>query len=258
MKTYFYNFKRYLPLLREFVKRDFKTKYRRSILGVLWSVLNPLGMMIVLTLVFSQVFRGGIENFPVYLMSGQLIFNFYSEASTNAMNSIIYNGALIQKVYIPKYLLPMSSVCSSLVNLLTSFIALFVVLLVTKTPINWTILLIFMPIIYTWIFSFGMGLILCVMATSFRDMQHLYGVIMTAWLYLTPIIYPIDMLPNWVAQIVARNPLTLFVEMMRDCVLYGQVPSSMLHFKCFLYAFVALGLGALLFKKKQDTFVLKL
>ena len=104
------NFKKYLPLLQQFVKRDFKTKYRRSVLGILWSVLNPLGMMLVMTVVFSHLFRAGIENFPVYLMCGQLVFNFYNEASNSAMNSIIWNGALIKKVYIPKYLLPMSSV----------------------------------------------------------------------------------------------------------------------------------------------------
>ena len=108
------NFKKYLPLLQQFVKRDFKTKYRRSVLGILWSVLNPLGMMLVMTVVFSHLFRAGIENFPVYLMCGQLVFNFYNEASNSAMNSIIWNGALIKKVYIPKYLLPMSSVCTSL------------------------------------------------------------------------------------------------------------------------------------------------
>lgn len=91
------NFKKYLPLLQQFVKRDFKTKYRRSVLGILWSVLNPLGMMLVMTVVFSHLFRAGIENFPVYLMCGQLVFNFYNEASNSAMNSIIWNGALIKK-----------------------------------------------------------------------------------------------------------------------------------------------------------------
>ncbi len=95
------NFKKYLPLLQQFVKRDFKTKYRRSVLGILWSVLNPLGMMLVMTVVFSHLFRAGIENFPVYLMCGQLVFNFYNEASNSAMNSIIWNGALIKKFIFP-------------------------------------------------------------------------------------------------------------------------------------------------------------
>ena len=181
------NFKKYLPLLQQFVKRDFKTKYRRSVLGILWSVLNPLGMMLVMTVVFSHLFRAGIENFPVYLMCGQLVFNFYNEASNSAMNSIIWNGALIKKVYIPKYLLPMSSVCTSLVNLLTSFIALIIVIVITRSQVSWTFLLVIVPVIYTWMFAYGMGMILCVLVTAFRDVQHLYGVIIVAWMYLTPI-----------------------------------------------------------------------
>ena len=124
MSTYIHNFLAYRELLKELVNRDIKIKYRGSVLGILWSVLNPLGMMIIMSIVFSHVFRGNIENFPVYLMCGQIIFNFYNEASTVAMGSILGNAALIRKVYVPKYLFPMSKVCSCFVNLLTSFIAL--------------------------------------------------------------------------------------------------------------------------------------
>lgn len=258
MKNSLETFKKYFPLLQQFVKRDFKTKYRRSALGILWSVLNPLGMMLVMTLVFSHIFRGGIENFPVYLMCGQLVFNFFNEASNMAMNSIIWNGALIKKVYIPKYLLPMSSVCTSLVNLLTSFIALLFVILLTRTPISWTIILVFIPILYTWMFAYGMGMILCVLVTSFRDIQHLYGVLITAWMYLTPIFYPISMLPEWVAKIVNINPITAYVEMVRDVVLYCQVPSMQLNLRCLLTSLIVLALGAFIFNKKQDTFILKI
>lgn len=251
------NFKKYLPLLQQFVKRDFKTKYRRSVLGILWSVLNPLGMMLVMTVVFSHLFRAGIENFPVYLMCGQLVFNFYNEASNSAMNSIIWNGALIKKVYIPKYLLPMSSVCTSLVNLLTSFIALIIVIVITRSQVSWTFLLVIVPVIYTWMFAYGMGMILCVLVTAFRDVQHLYGVIIVAWMYLTPIFYPVSMLPEWVAKIVNLNPLTAYVEMIRDVILYCQVPSLALNLRCLLTSVIVLLLGALIFSKKQNTFILK-
>ena len=252
------NFKKYLPLLQQFVKRDFKTKYRRSVLGILWSVLNPLGMMLVMTVVFSHLFRAGIENFPVYLMCGQLVFNFYNEASNSAMNSIIWNGALIKKVYIPKYLLPMSSVCTSLVNLLTSFIALIIVIVITRSQVSWTFLLVIVPVIYTWMFAYGMGMILCVLVTAFRDVQHLYGVIIVAWMYLTPIFYPVSMLPQWVAKIVNLNPLTAYVEMIRDVILYCQVPSLALNLRCLLTSVIVLLLGALIFSKKQNTFILKI
>ena len=116
MSTYIHNFLLYKDLLKELVRRDVKTKYRRSVLGILWSVLNPLGMMIIMSIVFSHVFRANIENFPVYLMCGQLIFNFFNEASTIAMSAILGNAALIKKVYVPKYLFPVSKVCSCFVN----------------------------------------------------------------------------------------------------------------------------------------------
>lgn len=258
MKGSIENFKKYYPLLKEFVKRDFKIKYRRSVLGVLWSVLNPLGMMIIMSIVFSKVFRQGIENFPVYLMCGQLTFTFFNEASSGAMNAIINNGSLIKKVYIPKYLLPLSSVCSSLVNLLTSFLALLIVMVITLTPTTWRILLVIVPVFFVLVFSYGLGLILCVVATSFRDMQHLYGVLTTAWMYMTPIFYPLSMLPDWVRNIIEWNPLTVFVEMVRDVVLYGTIPSAELFLKGIMYCSLVMIIGAVLFKKKQHTFVMKL
>lgn len=255
---YIQNFKKYMPLLKELVSRDLKTKYRRSALGFLWTVLNPLGMMIVLTIVFSTVFQQSIDNFPVYLMCGQLIFNFYSESSTMAMNSVVDNAALIKKVYLPKYLFPVSRVCSSLVNMLTSFIALLIVILITRTPITWTIFLVVFPIMYSLLFALGAGMILSVLTVSFRDIKHLYGVIITAWMYLTPVFYPMSMLPGKLASLVQKNPLTIFVDMMRMVVLYNKVPPFIMHAKCWLVCGVVVVFGFYLFKKKQDTFILKL
>lgn len=255
---YIQNFKKYLPLLQELVSRDLKTKYRRSALGFLWTVLNPLGMMLVLTVVFSTVFQQSIDNFPVYLMCGQLVFNFYNEASNMAMNSIVDNAALIKKVYLPKYLFPVSRVCSALINVITSFVALLIVILITRTTINWTIFLSVFSIFYTLLFSLGAGMILSVLTVSFRDIKHLYGVIITAWMYLTPIFYPMSMLPPNLAAIIQKNPLTIFVDMMRMTVLYNKVPPFIMHFKCWIICGIVVVLGFGLFKKKQDTFILKL
>ena len=180
MVTYIHNFLAYKNLLKELVRRDVKTKYRRSVLGMLWSVLNPLGMMIIMSIVFSHVFRSNIVNFPVYLMCGQIMFNFYNEASTVAMSSILGNAALIKKVYVPKYLFPVSKVCSCFVNLVTSFIALVIVIVATGTKLSWTALLVFIPVIYVFVFSLGMGLMLSALVVTFRDLQHLYGVLITA------------------------------------------------------------------------------
>ena len=238
MRQYIDTFMRYRSLLTELVSRDLKTKYRRSALGFMWSVLNPLGMMVVLTIVFSTVFQQAIPNFPVYLMCGQLTFNFFNEASNMAMTSVLDNAPLV--------------------NMLTSFVALMIVILITRTPITWTIFLSVFPICFATLFSLGIGLILSVVVVTFRDMKHLYSVITTAWLYLTPVFYPISMLPDSVAVIVRNNPLTLIVEILRYNVLYHQVAPFVLVLKTLIYCAVAMILGLWMFKKQQDTFILKL
>lgn len=258
MTNYIQNFLRYRELLKELVNRDIKTKYRRSALGILWSVLNPLGMMVIMTIVFSHVFRQNIENFPVYLMCGQVIFNFYNEASNMAMTSILGNASLIKKVYVPKYLFPTAKVCSSFVNLLTSFIALTIVVLATRTPLSWTIILVVFPIIYVFLFSLGMGVLLSALVVSFRDMIHLYGVLITGWMYLTPIFYPVEILPQWVRNLIALNPLASIIEMFRDVLMYGTVPDLMLHLRCFVPCALVLAVGLWVFYKQQDTFILKI
>lgn len=258
MRQYINNFLKYRMLLKELVSRDLKTKYRRSALGFMWSILNPLGMMLVLTVVFSTVFRQDIDNFPVYLMCGQLIFNFFNEATNMAMGSITGNASLIKKVYLPKYLFPVSRVCSSLVNLLTSFIALVIVIVVTQTHISWTIVLTIFPVLYVWLFALGMGLILSSVVVTFRDLEHLYGILTTAWMYATPVFYPMSMLPENVVPFIKANPMTIFIQMLRDAVLYGKVSAMEQHFLCWIICGVTVIIGMLVFKKNQDTFVLKL
>ena len=252
------NFKKYKPLLFELVSRDLKTKYRRSVLGVLWTVLNPLGMMLVMTVVFSTVFRQNIENFPVYLMCGQLVFNFFNEASNMAMTSILGNASLIKKVYVPKYLFPLSRVCSSLVNMLTSFIALIIVIIVTRTPVTWTIITAVFPVLYVSMFAFGVGLVLATAVVTFRDLQHLYGVVITAWLYLTPIFYPISMLPESIGRLIKLNPITSFVELLRYAVLYDSLAPLKYHAYSIAWCVLVVGFGLYIFNKKQDNFILKL
>lgn len=259
----FEGLKKYMPLLKELIRRDVKIKYRRSFLGFLWSVLNPLGMMVIMTIVFSNVFRSDIQNFPVYLMCGQLIFNFFNEATTMSMSSIMGNAGLISKVYVPKYFFPVSRVCSSFVNLLTSFVALVIVIIVTRTPISWTVIFAIFPVLYVLLFSIGVGMLLSAITVSFRDMMHLYGVVVTGLMYLTPIFYPISMLPTEgtmgkVALIVKANPITNFVEMLRTAILGQDVPSLWQHVKCFTPCVIMLVIGAVVFKKLQDEFILKL
>ena len=190
MSTYIQNFLKFRPLLNELVARDIKIKYRRSILGVLWTLLNPLLMMVVLSVVFTNLFKFDIENFPIYILSGQAIFNFYSDATNNGMSSIMGSASLIKKVYIPKYLFVVSRICSSVINLAASFSALLLVMMAMRVELHYTIILAVVPVLLLIVFSLGIGLLLAALVVKFRDIMHLYSVFITALMYLTPVIYP--------------------------------------------------------------------
>lgn len=256
-------FVKYRALIDQLVKRDIKTKYRRSVLGLLWTVLNPLLMMTVLSIVFSYFFSryGDVENFPVYLLCGQVIFNFFNESTSIAMGSIVHSGELIKKVYVPKYLFPITKVMSSGVNLLSSMIALVIVMVVTRSRVTPTVLLAVFPLLYVLLFSTGVSLFLSAAAVSFRDLMHLYSVVTTAWMYLTPVIYPMSILdgaPKWAVFIINANPLTAFIKIFRAVVLDGVTASWILHVQSIVWCVIALVVGSLVFKKSQDKFILKI
>ena len=258
MSRYIQNFLKFKPLLGELVARDIKIKYRRSVLGVLWTLLNPLCMMIILSVVFSNLFKFDIENFPLYILSGQVIFNFYSDATSGVMSAIIGSAALIKKVYVPKYLFVLSRVFSSTINLMASFTAMLIVMVATRTELHWTAFLFPIPLILLVLFSLGIGLILSAVTVKFRDIIHLYGVFVTGLLYLTPVIYPMSILPDWLYKVVMLNPLTNILMMFRDVMLNN----SMFSLSSFLIALVeaclSLGIGLYVFYKNQDKFILNI
>lgn len=256
MSTYIQNFKKFRPLLNELITRDIKTKYRKSILGVFWTILNPLFMMIVLSVVFSNLFKFDIEYFPVYLLSGQLIFNFFSEATTNAMGAIIANGPLIKKVYVPKYMFVLSRIFSSSINLLASFTAMIFVMLAMRVELHYTVLLAPIPLFFIVFFSLGVGLILAAVTVKFRDIMHLYSVFVTALMYLTPVIYPMSIIPEWLKKIVLLNPITNILMMFRDVMLNNTPPSLESVLLATIEAIVVMVLGLYVFYKRQDTFIL--
>lgn len=263
LKLYFQDFWRYSHLLRFLTSRDIKVKYRRSALGIIWSVLNPLLMMMVMYIVFSQIFnmaqmnRGDVSvNFAVYLLTGQLMYNFFSEATQTAMSSVLGNAPLLKKVYIPKYIFPLEKTTFAFVNALFSLFALVIVVAVTRTPLHWTILLFWVPMVIMYVFNFGVGLILAAASVFFRDIMHLYGVLVMALMYLTPIIYDVSILPEWALKFIPLNPLYWFVSMFRSFVIYGEMPSVNCWIGTCASAVVALVLGLITFKKSQDKFVL--
>ncbi|MCL1883905.1 MAG: ABC transporter permease [Defluviitaleaceae bacterium] len=248
--------KHFRYLIYFMVKRDFVTRYRRSVLGVLWSLLNPLLNMIVLSMVFSFLFEPDINNFPVYVFSGQLIFNFFSESTSNAMMSIVGNAGTIKKLYVPKYIFPITRVLSSTVNLGFSFIAFLLVFVATGESFKWAMLLIPIPVLYVFVFALGAGMILSALAVFFRDITYVYTVGLTMLMFLTPILYPVAILPARVFHLVHLNPLFHYVGYFRALVLEGTVPGLWENIICLGFALAALGVGLYVKMAQQDKYIL--
>lgn len=243
-------------LLYYLTAKDFKLKYRRSVFGVAWSVLNPFFMMIILSIVFSQFFRFDIPKFPVYLILGQTAFNFFNEATTVAMTSVLSSASLIKKVYIPKYIFPVEKVMFSFVNYVVSLIAVAIVMIIYKIPIGLPILFLPFVLICLFFFSMGVGLFISCLAVFFRDTIHLYSVLVTAWMYLTPIFYPFSILPPLMQKIVVFNPLHIYIDFLRNIALYNSMPSLSSFIGCVLAAVASMFIGCVVFFKNQNKFIL--
>lgn len=256
MKKLIREFRQHSFLLYYLTARDFKIKYRRSFLGVAWSVLNPLFMMIVVSVVFSYIFRFNIQHFQVYLILGQTLFNFLSESTNSALSSITGSAALIKKVYMPKYIFPLEKVLFAFVNYAISLVAVGCVMAYYRIPLTWN--LVFVPVILLLFFCFclGLGLFLAAVTVFFRDVMHLYTVVLTAWTYLTPIFYPADILSAQLKPVILCNPLYHFINNFRCAVLWGSTPNGLSMLACFVSAVGMLALGAWVFHRKQDRFIL--
>ncbi len=258
LKGIFETAKRYQYLLYNLIMRDLRVKYRRSFFGVLWSLLNPILTMLVINAVFSHVFRFSVENFPLYLISGQILFTFFNESTSGALFSVVGASALIKKIYVPKYMFPVEKVMFSFVNLLFSMIALVLFLVIYRVKATLTMLLFPIPILLLLMFCIGFGLILSVFCVFFRDIEHLYRVLTTAWMYLTPVIYPLDAIAGnkFVYFVVQLNPLTHYIMFFRNVVLYGTLPTQAEVLICCGYSVFFLVFGFVFFKLKQDKFIL--
>lgn len=243
-------------ILSSLVSKDFKLKYRRSILGVLWSVLNPLFMMIILSVVFSYFFRFQIEHFPVYLILGQTLFNFMADSTGAAMHSIVDSAPLIKKIRINKAIFPIESVTFGFVNFAISLVAVAAVLIFFQITPTWNMLLLPFLVLLVFIFSLGIGLLLSALAVFFRDMFHLWTVFITAWTYFTPLFYPVEILPDWAMPIMQFNPMYYYVTYFREIMLYGTTPGLAETAICIAFALGALIIGVLFFRAKQKQFIL--
>lgn len=247
---------KYKFLIEQLVARDFKTKYKRSVLGYLWSFLNPLLTMIVQYVVFSTIFKSGIENYPVYLLSGIILFNFFSEAIGQGLGSIVYNASLITKVYVPKYIYPVTKVASTSINLFISIIPLLLAVVITGVKITPSILLLPFILGCLLVFCVGMVLMLSAAMVFFRDTQYLWGIISMVWMYATPIFYPEDIIPAHFRFIQTLNPMYYMVKFARTILIDGVSPNPGLYGTCILSAVITCVIGAIIFKKTQNKFVL--
>ena len=256
MNTLLANLKRDAFVLTSLVSKDFKRKYRRSFLGVAWSLLNPLLMMMVMTAVFSYIFKFDIENYPLYLILGTTLFNLMSVATNTGLMSIIDSAALIKKIRINKTIFPIQKVMSEVVNFVIALGAVLIVLIFSKVMPTINILFLPLLLIYVVLFSMGLSLLLSALAVFFRDLMHLWSVFCLAWMYATPLFYPFELLEPFMQKIMQFNPMYHYVTYFREIALWGNTPSLMENLICFGMAAVTFTVGALVFRKLQNRFIL--
>lgn len=246
--------KKYSFLLAQLVRRDFKIRYRGSILGILWSVLNPLLNMIVLSIVFSQIFHA-VENYKMYLLAGLTVFNFFSEATNLSCTSVALNFGLITKVYFPKIIIPTSKVLTSTINLLITTGVFFILALFMGMRLWLGDFLVLYVLICVLLFAMGVGYILSTLFVFSRDVQHLYGVILTIWMYATPILYPIESLKESLIPIFRCNPLFQFIDFFRKITMYNTMPGINHFLICGTWAIATFLIGVFVFTRNQDKFI---
>lgn len=264
IKNVFINFKKYSFLMRQLILRDFKIKYKRSVLGVLWSILYPLLTMSVMALIFSNMFKFSMEgvNFLVYLMSGLIIWNYFSEATQNSLTAVVGNFTLLNKVYIPKYIFPLAKCLFAGINFLFTLIPFILIILLsgsveagTKCYIN--IYYLYIPIVFLGVlmFTIGIGYFLSTVTVFLRDVLYIWGIMLTLLNYFTPIFYSLAILPAWLQRIFKMNPLYVYINTIREIVLFGNRPSIMYILTGLLIGLTSMLIGMFIFRKKQDKFV---
>lgn len=245
---------RYRDLVVQLIRRDIVTRYKRSALGVAWTMLNPLGMMVIMTIVFSQLFNS-TRAYPAYLLIALVAWNFFSQTTVYAMRQLVWGSALIQRIYLPKTLFALAAAGTGLVNLLLALVPLALVLLVTGVPPQWPALFLPISILLLVVFALGVGLMLSAIVVYFPDVAEMYEIVITAWLYLTPIFYPESIIPAsyrwWFTNL---NPMYHLINLFRLPLYQGVLPGPEQVVVATLVAFGAFGIGWTVFTKRADDF----
>jgi len=244
----------YRDLIFQLTRRDIVARYKRSVLGIAWTMLNPLGIMIVMSVVFSNIFNR-VESYPTYLLTALVCYTTFQQSTVVAMNSTVWGSKLLEQIYLPRTSFVLSTIFASMVNFALGLIPLFLIMLITGVPIRWTALLVPIGMLLLCSFSLGFGFLLSTLAVFFPDIAEIYPVLMRAWMYLTPIFVPVEILEKvldgWVLRL---NPLHHIIKIFRDLLYYGTLPSLMDWGIAALVSFGALLLGWYFFCVKADNF----
>jgi ABC-type polysaccharide/polyol phosphate export permease len=252
---FFAHLYQYREYLKQSVARDLRRHYKRSVLGYLWSMLNPLFMMIILAVVFSKVMRFQMDDYAVFLFTGMIPWSYFQSSSTGSLGSIRANATIIQQVPVPKYIFPLSYVFSNLVTLFLSLVPLMVIILALGRTIHPTILLLPVVLVPLFLITTGVSLIFAVSNVFFEDTQHLVGILMQALYFLSPILYSREILPHWLQPWVVLNPMFGIIECTRDIIYFGNIPNWETYFLNLAGALVLLAIGLFMFKKAENKFV---
>jgi len=243
---------KYRDLVRTLVARELKVRYRRSAIGFVWTMLQPLLTMLVMQLVFSAIFRVQLPNYSVYALAGILFWNFFSQSIVASMNSLRGNAQLLQKLPVPKAVFPLATVISGVVNLLFALIPLFVLLLATGHTLAPSLFFLPVSIVLAALFTLGAGLLLSPLAVFFSDVVELIGVLLTLLMYLTPVIYPQEIVPAKMRWVVHYNPIRSILEVFRDPIYLQKVPPLSHLTVSIAIAALAFGLGVWVFRRSSD------
>lgn len=246
---------RYRFLFEELVKRDFKKKYKRTVLGILWSMLNPLLMLLVMWLVFSRFFGQTTNHYVIYLFSGNIVFSFFSDCTGTGMNSLVSNSSIFTKVNIPKYMFLLSQSITSLINFALTLLIYFAFVAFDQIPFTWNYVCLLVPILCLVAFNIGIAMILSAMFVFFRDIEYLWSIFTMLLTYLSAIFYTIDGYSQTVQNMFLLNPVYLYIRYFRKIVIEGIVPSFWFHLLAVGYAALALGMGCLIYKKNNTKFL---
>lgn len=247
--------KKYSFLFSELVKRDFKKKYKRTILGMLWSMLSPLMTLAVMSIVFTQFFGRTTPHYTTYMFCGTLLFNYFKEATSGGMTALVSNASILTKVNIPKYLFVFSKNVSALINFFLCLILLFIFAAADHIAFTWRFVLLVYPVACLLIFNVGMGLILSALYVFFKDIQYLYDIFTLLLMYVSAIFYSIKSYEPQFQQLFYFNPMFVYITYFRTIIIDGAIPSPALHGLAALYAALAIIIGCVIYKKQNYKFI---